>query len=305
MIDPQISAQVLPEPNAAGWNNSDVAVNFNAQDNLSGIVEVTPRQTITTEGENQVISGQAQDAAGNTTQTEAIINLDKTNPQINISSPEQNKQYQSNTVIPITYSATDSLSGAGVTTIKLDNTDITGQTQISPTNGQHNLMVTVMDKAGNQSQTTINFTVTAAQEKIPADVTIKPEVFVFNQGAFLAFVKLPSQYNVSDIVQANCDGAIARLIIPIPELKTAIMIFLRQDITVLPIDTTFVVNGKLKTGEEFEGTDTIKKVFNKGFANLLEKLKGLKEEAEAMNQALDLAVKDKTKKELIKQKLRE
>jgi hypothetical protein len=305
MIDPQISAQISPEPNAAGWNNSDTAVNFNAQDNLSGIVQITPGQTITTEGENQIISGQAQDAAGNTAQTDTIVNLDKTSPQISITSPEQNQQYQLNNPIAVTYSADDNLSGVNITAVKLDGQDISGQTEITPVSGRHNLEVITTDKADNQTRAAVDFTVIIAQEKIPAQVTIKPEVFVFNQGVFLALVQLPKQYNVSDIVQASCDGAIARLIIPIPEIKTAIMIFRRQDITELPIDTAFVVRGKLKDGQEFEGTDTIKKVLNKGFKNLLEKLKGLKEETEALDQVLDLMVQDKTKRELIKRKLRE
>jgi hypothetical protein len=303
---PQINASIQPAANANGWHNRDVLVEFTAQDSLSGIDNVTGAVNVTTEGSGQSVTGEAKDLAGNSNQVTALVNLDKTNPQLNITSPEQNKQYQLNNPIAITYLAEDSLSGIDITAVKLDGIDISGQKEITPASGQHNLEVITTDKADNPARATVNFSVTAGQEKILADVTIKPEVFVFNQGAFLALVKLPAQYNVSDIVQASCDGAQARLIMPIPQLKTAVMIFRRQDITVLPIDTTFVINGKLKNGQEFEGTDTIRKVLNKGrFINLWEKLKAGKEETDALEQSLNLVVHDRTKKELIKQKMRE
>ncbi len=85
MIDkavPTITATQTPLPNANGWNNTNVTVTFSCNDATSGIANCTGPITVTTEGENQVITGTAVDKAGNTKTTSVTLNIDKTTPSI-------------------------------------------------------------------------------------------------------------------------------------------------------------------------------------------------------------------------------
>jgi hypothetical protein len=73
------------EPNANGWNNTDVSVTFQAMDALSGVASLTGDTTIRTEGENQSVTGQAVDKAGNVASaTSTNINIDKALPALTI-----------------------------------------------------------------------------------------------------------------------------------------------------------------------------------------------------------------------------
>src|SRR5204863_4219170 len=71
-----------PPPNANGWNNTDVTVDFNGADALSGIASVTGPVTVSTEGANQIVTGTAIDLAGNTTSTSVSVSIDKTAPEL-------------------------------------------------------------------------------------------------------------------------------------------------------------------------------------------------------------------------------
>jgi hypothetical protein len=81
---PSIGHTLDPEPNGAGWNNSNVTVTFSCddQEGLSGIASCTSPQTVSTEGAGQTITGHAVDHAGNTASDSATVNLDKTKPTI-------------------------------------------------------------------------------------------------------------------------------------------------------------------------------------------------------------------------------
>jgi hypothetical protein len=79
---PTLVASVEPEPNEHGWNNTDVTVTFEATDDLSGIDTVTDPITVTDEGADQEVVGEAVDKAGNSTTVGVILNIDKTPPVI-------------------------------------------------------------------------------------------------------------------------------------------------------------------------------------------------------------------------------
>jgi hypothetical protein len=80
---PLISGLATPLPNAAGWNNTDVTVNFSCSDSLSGTLFCQGSVTVTTEGANQTVAGRALDNAFNgTTLVVSGINIDKTPPSI-------------------------------------------------------------------------------------------------------------------------------------------------------------------------------------------------------------------------------
>ena len=74
-----------PAPNANGWNNSDVTVNWSCTDGLSGPVSGAVSQTVSTEGGNQSATGMCQDLAGNlASDTQSGINIDKTAPSLSL-----------------------------------------------------------------------------------------------------------------------------------------------------------------------------------------------------------------------------
>ena len=70
-----------PQPNAAGWNNTDTTVTFEASDAFSGFAgSATEQVMFTTEGADQVASASFTDLAGNTATASATVNIDKTAP---------------------------------------------------------------------------------------------------------------------------------------------------------------------------------------------------------------------------------
>jgi len=81
---PAISAQIDPAPNDAGWNSTDVTVNFICSDALSGIEKCPGPVTVTSEGAGQEVSGTVSDNAGNTISVSIVVNIDKSVPTLSI-----------------------------------------------------------------------------------------------------------------------------------------------------------------------------------------------------------------------------
>lgn len=275
---PTITATTSAQPNANGWNNTDVTVSFTATDTLSGVDvgSLTSPQLISSENKDQHIGGQAFDLAGNQASTYVTLNIDKTKPVVSITSPQENKEYFHTQPIPLTYTISDVLSQIASTSLTLDGVALTGSTNIQTTIGTHTLIITATDKAGNHAVLNRHFTV-----KLKAKVTIKPEVFLCNRGIFLAFVEFPQGYDARTITDATCDGAQAKKIIPLYH-NTSLLLFRREDITQLPIDTTFTLRGHFSKGLLFEGTDTIKKVMPRSWA-----AKDKEDEEREFDQAID------------------
>jgi hypothetical protein len=106
---PTISASLNPQPNAQGWNNTDVTVRFECSDALSGLVSCTPQEErVTSEGERR-IEGRAEDRAGNVRTTSVTVRLDKTPPRVSCQPPDTTRWYREDVSVPCT--ASDSLSG--------------------------------------------------------------------------------------------------------------------------------------------------------------------------------------------------
>lgn len=160
---PTIQATASPAPNAAGWNNSNVTVTFVCSDATSPVTCPGPT-TVSTEGANQVISGTATDAAGNTASTSVTINLDKTPPSINITSPA-NGATVSSTSVSVTGSVSDNLSGvAAVTCSGVPATVQSGSFSCSVTlvSGPNTISAQATDVAGNTASTSESVTVANA-----------------------------------------------------------------------------------------------------------------------------------------------
>ena len=114
---PTISATQDPAANAAGWNNTDVKVTFSAQDNLSGIAEVTQPVTVTAEGKDIPVQGRALDRAGNEATTVAKVSIDKTPPVLtSAQEPAPNENGWNRTDVVVTFEAEDKLSGVAEVT---------------------------------------------------------------------------------------------------------------------------------------------------------------------------------------------
>lgn len=133
---PTISGSADRSPNAAGWYNNDVTVNFTASDLLSGLV--TDSNTIVVlseEGDNLSASSTAKDRADNSnTATVSGIKIDKTVPVIE--GFENGAVVEMNQVV--NWTASDALSGlATSSTGTLDTSAI----------GTHT--ITATDNAGN------------------------------------------------------------------------------------------------------------------------------------------------------------
>ncbi len=79
---PLITATVSPKPNANGWHRTDVTVSFTCSDTLSGIGSCPAPVTVTAEGAGQVISGTAEDKAGNRATASVTLNIDKSAPSV-------------------------------------------------------------------------------------------------------------------------------------------------------------------------------------------------------------------------------
>jgi hypothetical protein len=72
-----------PQPNNSGWYSNDVTITFNASDDHTNFVWLTPHEfTITGETNDCEISASAQDSAGNIGTEYAFVNIDKTPPRI-------------------------------------------------------------------------------------------------------------------------------------------------------------------------------------------------------------------------------
>jgi glucodextranase-like protein len=109
---PVITADVNPLVNPGGWNNTSVVVTFTCRDATSGIATCPAPATVSTDGANQVISGQAVDKAGNTASTSVTLQIDRTPPTISASAnPAPNAAGWNNTDVTISYVCADALSG--------------------------------------------------------------------------------------------------------------------------------------------------------------------------------------------------
>ncbi len=118
---PSITGGPTTQPNATGWYNNDVVVEFAASDNVSGINFLTPNVTLSGDGENQTVIGRASDMAGNEIYFEvAGINIDKTPPETQaiLAGTYENTYYASD--VAVTLVASDSLSGVAATYYNLD-----------------------------------------------------------------------------------------------------------------------------------------------------------------------------------------
>ncbi|MGH3025264.1 MAG: hypothetical protein ACRDLR_02315, partial [Gaiellaceae bacterium] len=80
---PADSPVVSPAPNGAGWNNSDVTVDWNWTDGGSGIDTSNCTQTSASSGEGAItLTSTCEDLAGNSASDSVTVNVDQTAPTL-------------------------------------------------------------------------------------------------------------------------------------------------------------------------------------------------------------------------------
>ncbi|WP_105102561.1 PQQ-binding-like beta-propeller repeat protein [Microbulbifer pacificus] len=189
---PELQSTLVPPANASGWNDSDVLVQFACADALSGISECPEAVSLTSEGDNHVVSVQAVDLAGNSTFVETQVRIDKTPPQI-ISqlsaAPGTSGWYRE--PVTVSYQCSDDLSGVASCP---EAVTVTGEGE------GVEVLATVYDVAGNSAE---------AREIINLDTTAPEISFISpHSGALLADAQPVMQLLLSDNIQVDGESLV-------------------------------------------------------------------------------------------------
>jgi hypothetical protein len=168
VLPPHTTFSISPQPNSAGWNNSDVTITLSAQDepggsgvqfisaNLSGAQSASTvfsanvaGITITREG-STTLTYFAADVAGNKEKRKAItVRLDKTPPVVApVRTPAPNINGWNNTDVSISFTCTDALSGVAAGSV-------TGPITVSNEGANQQATGTCSDIAGNVASATV------------------------------------------------------------------------------------------------------------------------------------------------------
>ncbi|NUS51692.1 MAG: hypothetical protein HOQ22_11725 [Nocardioidaceae bacterium] len=144
---PSITGSQSPAANGFGWNNTDVAVSFECSDTLSGIESgvagCAGDTTLTNEGADQTVNGDAVDVAGNTSSTAyGPVNIDKTAPTLTGRPEAANAAGWHAGDVTVAWVGDDGLSGIDPDTRPSDST-VTGEGR------GLGARASVVDKAGN------------------------------------------------------------------------------------------------------------------------------------------------------------
>ena len=175
---PTITHSQSPVPNGNGWNKNAVTVSFDCSDqsNLSGITSCTAPKTVTTEGQGQVVTGVAQDNAGNSATDSATLNIDATPPTITGApdrAPNLAGWYRDN--VTVTFTCGDALAGIDSCTSPATRAQGAGQSVTG----------TAVDAAGNSAQATVDH---LNIDKTPPTITGAPTTAPNANGWYLGDV---------------------------------------------------------------------------------------------------------------------
>jgi hypothetical protein len=144
---PVVSATPDRDANENGWYNNDVTVSFSASDVESGIKSVDEPITVTSEGKEQLISGNAINGAGLVGTGSTTISIDKTAPMITGSIDKtKNAAGWYKDDVTVSFAADDALSGIASITSPVTLTEGADQSVTGK----------AVDKAGNSADSSVS-----------------------------------------------------------------------------------------------------------------------------------------------------
>ncbi|UVI32000.1 discoidin domain-containing protein [Paenibacillus spongiae] len=171
----------------SGWVNQDTTVTLSASDNESGVAttyykvndgaEQTGTSVVLSEEGVHKLVYWSVDKAGNVEQAHTVtFSIDKTMPEIAVTVPGDNSIHEDSGDLTPQIALTDNLSGvdSSKTTVTLDSQSYLIGTVIplyALPLGQHTLVVSSSDLAGNQASKTVQFTTVASIDSLKALVT--------------------------------------------------------------------------------------------------------------------------------------
>ena len=148
-------------PNANGWNNTAVTLNWNCSDALSGVVSSSVSVTLAADGANQSATGTCKDKAGNqSSNTQSGINIDRVPPVLIVpASVVANATSPSGAAVSYIVTASDALDPSPVVICSPSSGSIfpIGNTSVA---------CTATDRAGNTSSGSFVVTVKGAAAQV-------------------------------------------------------------------------------------------------------------------------------------------
>ena len=227
LTPPLIAAAVAPPPNAAGWNNTDVVVSYLCSDSLSGIAVCPPPATVSSEGANVSVAGQAVDRAGNSAGAATLLKIDKTPPLVTATAtPAANAAGWNNTNVNVTFACSDALSGVAgcpqprTVASEGQNQNISAQaTDIAGNSGTGSISLSIDKTAptivqlvapdhisrlhGGQISVTVNDNFVVAEVVISVNGTV---LGTFSGGPYQAALQVPTGSNPGDTLTVTAQA---------------------------------------------------------------------------------------------------
>ena len=156
----------------AGADDSPGAVNVEYRVNGGDWTAYTTPVSISADGDSTV-EYRATDAAGNVSAVgSSVVKFDATNPVVTVMGVTNGASYAQSANAVVSFAGTDATSGMAATTAMLDGQVFTSGTTVNFADlavGQHSLVITSTDNAGNVTTSTVNFTVTAVSSETTFD----------------------------------------------------------------------------------------------------------------------------------------
>lgn len=235
------------------WFKDDFTLDLSATDNLSGVADtfysvngngsVSGLNTIINKEGISNVSFYSIDNAGNIEDTQTTqVKIDKTAPTVTLDIAEE---YALGTKLPLTYVATDNLSGIATETMTVNGQVVQNGEVVSFNQpGEYVVEVEATDNAG--WTTTIKKTVLVY---IPATIEVLPKVMNGNKGVFTVKVDLPMGYSTKnlDLDTATLNGVSALTSNKgyYKQAEQGQFKFERQDFYWIPGQTTMKFVGKI------------------------------------------------------------
>jgi hypothetical protein len=176
---PTVSAALDPAApdGAGGWYRSPVEVTVVAHDDRPGALELSYRLDggewtayaaplpVSAAGEHTV-AFRAADAAGNESEVGSVsFRIDSAGPVVTVGGVQDGATYGDSTTRTVSWTASDAVSGVAGTVATLDGAAIVSGAQLRLWEldlGEHVLVVTSTDRAGNETTRHVAFTVTTS-----------------------------------------------------------------------------------------------------------------------------------------------